>query len=236
MPERSSRPPRRAGVVCAVGYQWRAVPAVGSLVELLRTEGLRFLASEGTGVTQARSWFKEKSLSGGLLAERASHHVDLQRHIGGEVVSVQAAASALAIGGSGHPEATDTETALALILQFASGALGSVQVLWVDEGYPSRHHLTALGSESRFELELDPVFALRRNAKPVSATEPLGGHAFAAGLLRFVEAVRRNDPSAVVCDARDAAGTLAVIVACERALTSGGAVAVERLTPEGAGP
>jgi hypothetical protein len=42
---------------------------------------------------------------------------------------------------------------------------------------------------------------------------------------RFVEAAREGD-SRVFCTPTDAAGTLAVVIACEAALASGGSVSV----------
>lgn len=218
-------------VVCAVGYQWRAVPAVAPLADMVQQEGLRLLVSEGIGVTQARSWFLDDALSGRLIAERASHHIDLQRRVGGEIVAVQAAGSAVGLAASDRPDDGDsgTETGVSLTLLFSSGALGAVHVLWVPDEYPSRHRLTAFGTGSVFELELDPVFALQRDSDEVPVPEPQGGHPFAAGLMQFVDAVRRNEPADVVCGPLEGAKTLAVVIACERAVVSGEIVRVEQI-------
>ena len=221
-----------ARTVCAVGYQWRAISALDSLAAVLEDDGVRQIVSEGIGITQARSWFSNAALSGGLISERGSHHIDLQRAVGGEIVSVQAAGSRLVTQGLGHASdlATGTETGVAMTLHFASGALGIVHVLWVPETYPSRHRLTVFGSTSMYELDLDPVFSLRRDSGKPVLPDPAGEHPFAIGLIRFVDAARRHDPAGVICSPREAASTLAVVVACEHALVSGDTVPVEPLT------
>lgn len=227
----------RGGTVCAVGYQWRAVAALDLLTEELSRQELRLLSSEGIGITQARHWFLDAGQSGRLISERGSHHIDLQRRVGGEVAAVQAMASRVGMRDLRHEAAledgTRFETGVTLTLTFESGALGSVQILWVPEGYPSRHRLTVHGTDSSYELDLDPRFSLRElGGERTFQTTP--EDPFAAGLLRFLDAVERRDPSGVFCTPDDAAGTVAVISACERALASGQTVAVERPDRPGA--
>jgi hypothetical protein len=48
-------------------------------------------------------------------------------------------------------------------------------------------------------------------------------------MRRFLDAARDHDPAGVVCTPPDAAATLAVAVAAERALETGRSVAVETL-------
>lgn len=220
-----------ARAVCAVGYQWRAIQALAPLSDALRHEGVRHLVSEGIGITQARSWFLDDALSGRLIAERASHHIDLQRRVGGEIVAVQAAGNSIGLSDLDSALGSDPvpESGVQLTLHFASGTLGAVHVLWVSEAYPSRHRLTVFGTASTYELELDPAFSLRHNGGPPLLPDPTAEHPFAAGLVRFVDAARRNDPEAVVCSPLEAARTLAVVVACEQALASGETVLVDAI-------
>ncbi len=179
-----------SGAVCAVGYQWRSLTALAPLTEALAGNSPRHLVSEGIGITQARRWFGDPTLSGGLVAERGSHHIDLQRAVGGEVVAVQAVESRLGFAELGAPASLSaaTGTGVVLTLRFMSGAVGIVHVLWVPEGYPSSHRLTVFGTTSVLDLELDPVFSLRRDGGEAVFADPTGEHPFAAGLIRFVEA------------------------------------------------
>jgi hypothetical protein len=49
-------------------------------------------------------------------------------------------------------------------------------------------------------------------------------HPFERGIARFVEAVSAAEPTRVFCTPRDARGTLATALACERSLLDGGRV------------
>jgi hypothetical protein len=51
-------------------------------------------------------------------------------------------------------------------------------------------------------------------------------HPLQRSMARFVDAVRTGDKNGVFCTPADAAGSLAVAVACEAALISGGTVTV----------
>jgi predicted dehydrogenase len=215
-----------SGGVCAVGYQWRAAGAVDALRETVAGASVALLISVGIGITQARAWFADPAQSGGLVSERGSHHLDLQRAIAGDVARVRASRGSMPL--SGVRLAGDrVEDVISLSLEFVSGALGAVHVAWTPEDHPSSHRLTVVADDGGYELELDPVFELRgtRRGAPVAAGSPAAP--FVAGLARFCDAVRAGDPGAVACSAHDAAGSLATALACERALASGDAVDVD---------
>jgi hypothetical protein len=107
----------------------------------------------------------------------------------------------------------------------ASGALATIVVAWTGLANPSG--LDIVASEATLRLALDPDFSLTG----VSKGQPVTRHASSQPLERsmrcFLEAVSERDPAAVVCTPRDAAGTLAVAIAAERALETSRAVAVE---------
>lgn len=215
-----------AGVPCAVGYQWRAIDALGALRSELAHEPAALLVSRGVGVTQARSWFDDATLSGGLVAERGSHHIDLQCAIAGDVSSVQASRGRRSVSGHRSPSGT-VEDVIALSLQFASGALGVVTVVWMPDGSQGVHDLAVFTRVARFELELDPAFTLRgstsdgREIVAQSSSRP-----FEASLADFLDCVRCTPPRAALCTPADAAHSLAVALACEEALASGVSVVV----------
>ena len=95
-----------AGVVCAVGYQYRAL----DLPTGLRP---RVLLGRGLSRAVARPWFGDPTQGGSQILERASHLIDLQRALAGEVDRVS---------GMGQ------RGLVSLILAFAPGALGTVVV------------------------------------------------------------------------------------------------------------
>jgi myo-inositol 2-dehydrogenase/D-chiro-inositol 1-dehydrogenase len=214
--------------VCAVGHQWRGVEVLDDLREALDGQEVGLLIGIGTGPTKSRPWFLSRSEGGGNLLERASHGIDLQRAVGGEVVAVQATAAVTPLAQSAGARG-DIEDAAAIALRFRSGAVGSTSIAWTRDGLPGRYSLDVLGSESSLRLDLDPDFTLRGTSRGREIDATTRQHPIERSVQRFVEAARDGDKAGVFCTPAEAAGTLAVVIACEEALASGGTVAVPSL-------
>lgn len=217
----------RSRAVCAVGYQWRAVEVLDELREALRGQELGLLIGISAGPTKSRPWFLDRAQGGGNLLERASHQIDLVRAVGGEVVAVQAAASTVLLAQS-QGQRGNIDDAAALVLHFVHGGLGAIQIAWTRDGLPGKYSLDILGSDSSLHLELDPDFALRGRSRgqPVEATSRQ--HPLGRSVDRFITAAREGKRERVFCTPADAAGTLAVVLACEEALSNGATVRVPR--------
>jgi predicted dehydrogenase len=216
---------QRSGTVCAVGYQWHALDILGDLGRLLAGQDIGLLVGTSVGPTQSRPWFLDRRAGGGNLLERGSHHLDLARAVAGEVRSVQAAAGrvrlARSAGGNG-----DIDDAVTILLELASGALATIVVAWTREGQPGTYALDVVASEATLRLELDPAFTLSGSSRGEPVTRRAASHPLERSVHAFLTAVRERDPSAVVCPPPDAAATLAVAAAAERALAAGRAVEV----------
>ncbi len=218
----------RSEAVCAVGYQWRAVEVLDNLRAALDGQELGLLIGIGTGPTKSRPWFLNRTEGGGNLLERASHGIDLARAVGGKVVAVQATAGTVPLAQS-VGERGDIEDAAAIVLRFANGAVGSTTIAWTRDGLPGTYSLELLGSESSLHLELDPEFTLRGVSRGRVIEATTTQHPIERSVRRFFEAAREGNPAIVFCTAADAAGTLAVVIACEEALGSGMTVDVPQL-------
>jgi myo-inositol 2-dehydrogenase / D-chiro-inositol 1-dehydrogenase len=221
----------RTGTVCAVGYQWHALDLLDDLRQLLEGEQVGLLVGTSIGPTQSRPWFLDRRAGGGNLLERGSHHLDLARAVGGDVVSVQAAASGVRLARSaGSPDSTagdgDIDDAVTITLKLASGALATVLVAWTRPGQPGSYGLDVVASDSTLRLNLDPDFTLTGMSHDRPVTRVSSSHPLERSWRRFLHAVAQRDPSAVVCTPPDAAATLAVAVAAEQALETGQAVTV----------
>ena len=212
--------------VCAVGYQWRAVEVLDDLRDALDGQEIGLLIGIGTGPTRSRPWFLKRVEGGGNLLERASHGIDLERAIAGEVVAVQATAAANPLAQS-TGERGDIEDAAAIALRFANGAVGSTSIAWTRDGLPGKYSLDVLGSESSLHLELDPDFTLSGVSRGRDVHAKTTQHPIERGVERFLAVARDGDKAGVFCTPRDAAGTLAAVVACEQALENGGTVPVD---------
>ncbi len=215
----------RSDAVCAVGYQWRGVEVLDDLREALEGQELGLLIGIGTGPTKSRPWFLDRAQGGGNLLERASHGIDLERAVGGEVVAVQAMASVIPLAQSAG-ERGDIEDAAAIVLRFESGAVGSTTIAWTRDGLPGRYSLDVLGSESSLHLELDPDFTLRGVSRGREIEATTKQHPIERSVARFLEAAREGDRSRVFCTPAEAAGTLTVVLACEEAVQTGATVSV----------
>jgi myo-inositol 2-dehydrogenase / D-chiro-inositol 1-dehydrogenase len=217
---------KSTGTVCAVGYQWHALDLLGDLPPLLAGQQIGLLLGTSIGPTQSRPWFVDMRAGGGNLLERGSHHLDLARTVAGEVASVQTAAGRVRLARSGG-EGGDIDDALTMMLEMTSGALATIVVGWTKPGQPGRYGLDIVASDATLRLALDPDFTLTG----LSAGQPVDKRAASQpmerSMSRFLRAVRERDPAAVVCTPPDAAATLAVAIAAERALETSRAVPVD---------
>lgn len=215
----------RSRGVCAIGYQWRGVEVLDDLRQAISAQEVGLLVAVSTGPTKSRPWFLDKAEGGGNLLERASHSIDLERAIGGEVVAVQAAPSRVLLAQSPQRRG-DIDDAAAMVLHFANGGLGVVQVAWTKDGLPGTYSLDVHASDASLHLQLDPDFALQGKTDGHSVEAASRQHPAERTLRRFIEAARDGKRDRVFCSPADAAGTLAVTVACEDALSSGETVRV----------
>jgi myo-inositol 2-dehydrogenase/D-chiro-inositol 1-dehydrogenase len=211
----------RAGVVCAIGYQWHATEALEHLRAALGVQPVAYLWGVSVGPTAARPWFLERSGGGGNLLERGSHQLDLQRAVAGEVESVRVAAAGVLLAQS-EIEPGDIEDAATITIRFANGAVGTVILAWTTQGQPGSYSLDVLAPTATLHLKLDPTFTLTGQVGDRRIKEVMSVHPFERSLARFVDAVAAGTPDAVFCTPRDAIGTLATALACERSLLEGG--------------
>jgi len=215
----------RSGTVCAVGYQWHALDLLSDLPGVLAGQEIGVLVGTCVGPTQSRPWCLDERAGGGNLLDRGSHHLDLARAVAGEVAAVQAAAGRVRLA-RGAGEAGDIDDALTMLLQHASGALTTIVVAWTRPGQPGSFSLDILASEATLRLALDPDFTLTGVSRGQRVDRHAASHPFGRSMRRFLRAAAGHDPAAVACTPRDAAATLAVAAAAERALETSQAVPV----------
>ena len=188
---------KATGVVCAVGYQYRAISFLGDL-----PRDAALLLGTGISDTADRAWLGDRARGGGMMLERASHLIDLERAIAGEVAGVTA---------------LDEGDGLATALRFASGALGSVVVGRVAGGPGWRLELV-VADAGTVAVELDPVFRARGAGLDLAHVGP---PPVERSLACFIDAAARRDPGGVCCTVADGVGTLAVALAAQEAAQRG---------------
>jgi myo-inositol 2-dehydrogenase / D-chiro-inositol 1-dehydrogenase len=211
--------------VCAVGYQWHATEVLDDLRSALDGQAVSLVVGRSIGPTGSRPWFLDRAQGGGNVLERGSHQIDLARLIAGEVVHVQAAASAVPLA-QATGERGDIEDAATLVLRHAGGALSTIIVAWTTAGQPGTYEVEVAATDATLRLALDPQFSLTGISRGEQVAAQSRQHPFERSIERFLEAARAGDRTRVFCAPSDAARTLAVANACEHALASGETVAV----------
>jgi myo-inositol 2-dehydrogenase / D-chiro-inositol 1-dehydrogenase len=217
----------RTGVVCAIGYQWRAIEWVPQARELFAERALGLLAVRMFGSTAGRSWFTDQAAGGGQVLERASHGIDLIQAIAGPAVRVSARGVNVPLAGADRPATSEIDDVLALTLELERGAVATVQVVWQRDDLPRTYALDVIGDGARIEGVLDPEFRARGLADGVPVDWHDAGAPSEHGMRRFLAAARAGAPDQVACTPAQATASLATALACEQALTSGGRVVVD---------
>jgi myo-inositol 2-dehydrogenase / D-chiro-inositol 1-dehydrogenase len=215
----------QSNAVCAIGYQWHATEVLDDLKRALEGQQVALLVGRNIGPAVSRPWFLDRSQGGGNILERGSHPIDLVRAIAGEVVRVQAAASGVLLAQADCVRG-DIEDAVVLVLQFENGGLATIVLGWTKPTLPGLYNVDVVAADATLELTLDPEFSLRGISNCEEVDVRSSQHPFERTIARFIESAKASDPSHVFCVPADAARTLAVALACERALFSGATVAV----------
>jgi myo-inositol 2-dehydrogenase/D-chiro-inositol 1-dehydrogenase len=210
--------------VCAVGYQWHASELLERAREAMVGQSIATMVGRNYGPVPARPWFLQRAEGGGQLLERGSHHVDLQRALGGEVEAVSAVATNLPI--PPHAEAGDIEDTVLTTLHFTSGAIGSIVVAWTADGQPEHYSMDVIAHEATLFVELGPEAFRIAGSHGAGRLNAAYEDPFRRSIERFLTAVSTGGPGRGFCTPTDALQTLGVVQACERALATGHRVPV----------
>lgn len=169
-------------------------------------------------------WRGTFALDGGALMNQGVHTVDLLLWLLGDVARVQARTATML-------HAIETEDTAVAVLEFASGAIGTLQATTAAyPGYPRRLEIT--GSLGTVVLEHDRIVAADiRDGQARLVDHPPGGQNQSASsatvsdirghqavLEDFIQAIEQN--RAPACDGREGRRSVAVIEAIYRAARS----------------
>ena len=209
----------RAGLVTAVGYQWRYAPSVARALELLA--GARVAMAQGFWLTRTPppAWWSRQSESGGQMVEQTTHMFDLARMFLGEAESVHALTTR--VPRAAHPECDVDEASVAQV-RFVSGAIASF----------ASTHILAASHKVGLHLVAENI-AVEIRAGGLSVDRGQGreeietpGDATAAMDAAFLDAVARRDPAAVRSPYADALETHRLTTAARESARSGRVLAL----------
>jgi predicted dehydrogenase len=204
----------RAGLVTAVGYQWRYAPSVARAFDVLA--GARVAMAQGFWLTRTPppAWWSRQAESGGQMVEQTTHMFDLARMFLGEAESIHALTTR--VPRTGHPECDVDEVSLAQV-RFASGAIASF----------ASTHILAASHKVGLHLYAENL-AVEIRAGGLSVDRGQGreeietpGDATAAMDAAFLDAVAKSDPAGVRSSYADALETHRLTTTARESAQSG---------------
>ena len=215
---------RRAGVITAVGYQWRNLETIAAAQEALQGQAVTMVNGTWYWTTPLVRWIADRDQGGGQLVDQVTHLFDLMRYLVGEITTVYARFSARAR--EGQPGFNNWD-ASAVAYEFENGAVGVVQAsyaLFADCPVPVTMDVLAR------DLLLRVTSAQLEIHRPGESRILRAGSGWGLRLDRdFIEAVRTGQQSRVLCDVEDAVTSLAISLAANRSAETGEPVRVRDL-------
>jgi predicted dehydrogenase len=214
-----------SGVVNQVGYQARYSDVALEARVLARNRPLtlgfgRFLCR----MSASHPWWGKKAMSGGQVVEQATNTFDLLRYFMGEVESVHA------VGHRGAADdIADFEDSTACILNFESGAVGSVVstcVARADESFG----VELVGRDFFLRLLMDHRLTGWIDGTEVDYTGDEPGYHREVDV--FLRAVKEQKQALVRSSFEDAVKTLALTLAVTQSLETGELVKVPKVDAE----
>jgi predicted dehydrogenase len=231
----------RAGVQLAIHENWRTRPWYRAMRQALdagaigRPLRLR-LAHHDTRALRPGGFAEQPFLAARqslILLEMGPHAIDVARYLMGEVATVQAATARAA----GHP---GEDTAM-LVLRFATGALGLVDLCWAAPAETARpewalNATTVEGTAGAIRLRADGSLLRvdldgRAERLPVALPDSDAEvylQAYVAVQRGFIEAIRSGRPHET--DGRDTLCTMDVLWAAYRAAAEGRTVPIDAVS------
>jgi myo-inositol 2-dehydrogenase / D-chiro-inositol 1-dehydrogenase len=204
------------GLVTAVGYMLREVPALTELRSIVARNRFASVRSlRATDFPQAR-WWRRMDQSGGMMVEQATHMADLLRHVFGEVRAVAATTSSGI--GTDRWEGSDVYDSMETVIRFENGLVGSMSISNVlTNGFRRVDILEAFGADCYVSLDFDRLLYVEGQGEWVRHDVPDHQALVTAQDRRFLDAVTRGDPDAVGCSYADGMRTLELTLAMTEA-------------------
>jgi predicted dehydrogenase len=167
-----------AGVVTAVGFNYRNAPALQRACELVRAGALgrvtnvtvRLLADYSADPAGALTWrFLRDRAGSGVLGDLLSHGIDLAHLLAGPITAVTALTQTVVperprpareatshfSAGTGEPGPVENEDHAALLARFASGAVGVLEASRVAVGPRAAYSVEVYGTRGSLRWDFE---------------------------------------------------------------------------------
>lgn len=216
----------KKNIITSVGYMNRYRKSVNMVREILREDPPILFLGGWVGGTPNPSpessilgWWIEKEKSGGQFHEQVTHTVDLVRFLCGEVKEVYA--SPARGFNKGLPEKYNIEDASVVNMKLTNGAVGSLWASCSANGGGGGVTLTIYANKTTalFTSWEHNLRLLRQNMEPIEV--PGEPNIFEIEDNAFIDAVRLNDPSRIMCTYSDGLKTMEVTIAANISMETG---------------
>jgi predicted dehydrogenase len=191
----------RAGLIAAVGYQFRANDTNDAILEYLGTNPVRMVSGTWYGTTPGAAWWRRQAQSGGQFVEQATHLFDLARYLTG--------LEAVVLGASGatHPRDEypdlDVDVVSAALVRFGDQVPGLFSATCLlNKGGMAELQLICDGMTIHAARTFT-IFDDGRNPQTI----PVQNNPYGTQNLAFIQAVRSGDDSPLYCTYDDALKT-----------------------------
>jgi predicted dehydrogenase len=207
-----------------IGYLFRSLPVVSALREALADDRIHLVQSlyacPMSIEMRMPAWFFDKELSGGALIDQATHNFDLLRALLGEVREVRGRAhNPVKAKRKGY---TIDET-IALTMLFANDTLCAHTHSWVGDAW--RNEIVFSGEKRLYRLwPGDQVLTIEERGSKRTIRHRKGMYTYQNAV--FIEQVRSGKWASNPCSFDDGVRTLALTLACDRAVDTGRTVRV----------
>jgi len=207
-----------SGVITVVAYKYRWDDHVIKAKHMLADQTIGLVFGNFWDGTPGVSWWRVMDQSGGQMVEQTTHIVDMARYLCGEITEVQAFGTQQVMD-EVYPD-FDIWDAATANLQFANGAVGTI----------SNTCMVHTWGESSLRV-MAHDFTVRILGNSLTWTDKEGEGEYLKEVDgyqgeddAFVAAVKTGDRSLIHSDYADAVRTLAVTVATNESVQTGGQV------------
>jgi predicted dehydrogenase len=174
----------QAGIVHMCAFNYRFFPAIrlakqliegGEIGEILHFRSRFLLASAADPDTPETAWrLRGETAGSGVIGDLLAHHIDLARHLVGELSSVDAVSRTWTP--TRHGVEVDVEDAVCATVEFESGAIGTMEATRVTPGHMLESVIEVDGSlgSLRFDVQRLNELALSNASQSnvINVTEP----------------------------------------------------------------
>ena len=210
----------RSGVINAVGYMCRYLDVVEEAKALIGTSPVIVMRGFYYGPLPPTPWWRRAELSGGQIIEQATHVVDLMRYLAGEADRVTGEAYH---GAMTENEGYNVDDASSVNIRFRGGAIANLTCACVlAKQYCPGLEIVTKGRRLWLDLPPRPVKLVQLDG--VDLETDSGHDRFIREDQAFVAAVAGHDQRLIRSDYADAAKTLALTLAMQRAVETGDTV------------